>query len=430
MRLRSLLRLLAALALALALAAAGGTASAAQRAGAGLKWVSGWTASPHGPYPSGFPFQPLPLGAVFPGEQADNQTLRLIVHLSQGGKELRLHLSNLVGTQTVTFGEVTIGARSSGADVSSGTLHQVLFGGQASVSVPAGGEVVSDPVDLSTTPQEDLAVSIYVAGASGPMTWHAKAVTTSYATLPNTGDHAGEAAGTSFTEPMRSWFFLNAIDVTVPPNRESGTIVALGDSITDGTQSTVDGNDRWPDDLARRLLGATGGLKKEVVNEGIGGNRVVTDAGPGGPSALSRLDRDVFARPNLTDLIVFEGVNDIGNGATASDVIGGLEQIIARAHARGINAIGATITPYEGSYTAPDAIRQTVNEWIRTSGAFDHMVDFDAIVRDPTHPSRIDPMYDPGDHIHLNPAGYAAIANAIPLSWFDDRPNGHHGGNG
>ena len=420
-----------AIAVAVPLGQAGATGSHSRRGGHGLEWVSAWAASPQGPYPSGIAYEPLPLDSVFPApaQQANDQTLRLVVHTAQGGPELRLRLSNLDGTQPVTFGDVTIGARSTGAAIVPRTLRHVLFGGQPSVVVQPGAEALSDPVALRTRPQEDLAVSLFISGPSGPMTWHAKAVTTSYATLPGSGDRASETAGTAFTAPMRSWFFLNDIDVNVPQTPQTGTIVALGDSITDGTGSTVDGNDRWPDDLARRLLTAPG-LEKEVVDEGIGGNKVLVDAGTGGLSALSRLARDVFSRPNVTDMVVFEGVNDIGGGATADQVISGLEQIAAQAHAEGISVTGATITPYGGFYTAPDSIRQEVNTWIRTSGVFDHVVDFDAIVRDPTDPSRLNPIYDHGDHIHLNPAGYQAIADAIPLRYFYDRPSGHNRSSG
>ena len=430
-RLLGSLAAVVAIAVFVPLGQAGATGSRARSHGHGVEWVSAWAASPQGPYPSGIAYDPLPLDSVFPApaQQANDQTLRLVVHTAQGGPELRLRLSNLDGTQPVTFGDVTVGARSTGATIVPGTLRTVLFGGQRSVVVEPGAEALSDPVHLRTRPQEDLGVSVFISGASGPMTWHAKAVATSYATLPRTGDHASESSGAAFTAPMRSWFFLNDIDVTVPATPETGTVVALGDSITDGTGSDVDGNDRWPDDLARRLLSAPG-LEKEVVDEGIGGNKVLVDAGSGGPSALSRLARDVFSRPNVTDMVLFEGVNDIGGGATAAQVISGLEQIVAQAHAQGISVTGATITPYGGFYTTPDSIRQQVNTWIRTSGVFDHVVDFDAVVRDPTDPTRINPIYDHGDHIHLNPAGYQAIANAIPLRYFYDRPSGHNRSDG
>ncbi len=304
----------------------------------------------------------------------------------------------------------------------------LTFGGEARTTVPAGAVLISDPVDLVVRDFADLAIDLYLpddtAATEAPMTTHAASWQTNYVSPP--GNHAGTISmpvqtTTAYRRgdglPGSTWFFLARVEVMAPP--QAGAVVALGDSITDGTASTIDTNNRWPDHLARRLANA--GARMAVLNAGIGGNRVLKDGN--GPSALARFDRDVIAQTGVTHVIVLEGINDIGQGRenaspTAADLIGAHKQMIERAHARGITIYGATLTPFEGANywtSVGEAKRQAFNEWIRTSKAYDAVVDFDAAVRDPNHPTKVLAQYDSGDHLHLNAAGYEAMANSIDL---------------
>jgi lysophospholipase L1-like esterase len=414
-------------------------------------WVAAWTTSPQGVYPLGYTLgQPGPLGEVapgveqplleyaFPDEQADDQTLRLVVHPSIGGDVWRVKLSNRYGTQPVTFGPVTAALQQSGATIVPGTSRQLTFDGQPSVTLQPGEERRSDPVRISLGDEEaqrsSLAVSLHVQGDSGPMTWHAASFTTSYVTDPGAGDHTGDTTEEAFPHSTTSWFFLTGLEVE---RDDAATVVALGDSITDGFFSTINGDDRWPDVLQRRLL-AEGDDDPviSVVNQGIGGN-MVTRVGrpPGGcepcdgPPAIDRLDEDVLSQPGLRAVVLFEGINDLGGGGTtAAEVIAGMEEIVDRVHAAGIPIIGATLTPSGGTEfgeygtAETDAERRAVNDFIRTSGRFDAVVDFSAATEDPADPSRLLPAYDtntsvggPGDHLHPNRAGFLAMAHAFDL---------------
>ena len=414
-------------------------------------WVASWTTSPQGVYPLGYTVgQPGPLGEVapgveqplfeyaFPDEQADDQTLRMVVHPSIGGDVWRAKLSNRFGTQPVTFGPVTAALQQSGATIVPGTSRQLTFDGQPSVTLQPGEERRSDPVRISLGDEEaqrsSLAVSLHVQGDSGPMTWHAASFATSYVTDPSAGDHTGDTTEEAFPHSTTSWFFLTGLEVQ---RDDAATVVALGDSITDGFFSTINGDDRWPDVLQRRLL-AEGDDDPviSVVNQGIGGN-MVTRVGrlPGGcepcdgPPAIDRLDEDVLSQPGLRAVVLFEGINDIGGGgATAAEVIAGMDEIVDRVHVAGIPIIGATLTPSGGTEfgeygtAETDAERRVVNDFIRTSGRFDAVVDFSAATDDPADPSRLLPAYDtntsvggPGDHLHPNRAGFLAMAHAFDL---------------
>jgi lysophospholipase L1-like esterase len=305
--------------------------------------------------------------------------------------------------------------------------------------VPAGEEVRSDPVHLKLADEDsrrpNLAISLYMPGASGPMTWHAAAFTTSYISNPNAGDHAADVTDTAFPHSTTSWFFVSGVEVR---HSHPATVVAFGDSITDGFFSTINGNDRWPDVLQRRLLGDRDDPQvTSVVDEGIGGN-MVTRVGrlPGGctpcdgPPALDRLDRDVLGQPGLRVVILLEGINDLGGGgATAAQVIDGMKEIIRRVHARGVKIIGATLTPAMGTafglYGTPetDAKRRVINNFIRNSGMFDGVADFAAVTEDPANPGHFLPAYDtnstvggPGDHLHPNRAGFLAMGGAVNLA--------------
>ena len=317
---------------------------------------------------------------------------------------------------------MTVAVTGMGAGVVPGNIHPVSFGGDVSVRIPAGEEVLSDPVGMQVAALQELTVSIYLPGRTGVATVHSDAQQVNW--VSTAGYHAAEAAAGAFMIPD---------PVLVLPQRScvrssgaAGTLVAFGDSITDGVQSTVGGNDRWPSDLARRLDTVLG-PRLSVVDEGIGGNRVLTATRCCGASAEARFARDALDQPGVRDVIVLEGINDIGvsmgprhsdAGLTPARVIAGYRDLIAQAHARGVRIFGATLLPFEGAgYYAGggETIREAVNAWIRTSGAFDGVIDFDAVMRDPANPLRLNPAYDSGDHLHPNNAGYQAMADAINL---------------
>lgn len=345
-----------------------------------------------------------------------DQTIRMVVPMRGAGNAVRIQLSNAHGDQPVTFGAATVALRDSGAALVDGTLKQVTFSGATSVTVPAGQVVHSDPLRLHVTGGQDLAVSVYLPSATGPATWHRSAVQTNYVSTP--GDHTTDLDGGSFPAVIHSWIFLDAVAVTEGPT--PGTVVAVGDSITDGSGTAVDGFQRWPDYLAARLA-ATPGRHPAVVNAGIGGNNVLADTAQDGQSLLNRLDRDVLSRDGLTHVLLLEGVNDLRNRASADQLIAAYREVIARAHARGAKIYGGTITPFKGgsAYTAAaEANRQAVNTWIATSGEFDGVVDFATAVADPADPLALAPAFDRGDHLHPNAAGFAAMAAAVDLSLF------------
>jgi lysophospholipase L1-like esterase len=417
--------------------------------GSSRTWIDAWTGSAQGVYPVGYSVaQPGPVGpagpgnmaplltAAFPDNQAHDQTLRMIVHPSVEGTSWRVRLTNEFGTRPVTFGRAYAGLQSSGGNVVPGTNRVLTFSGRRSVTVPAGRTTLSDPVHVKVTDAQSqrLAVSLYVAGTSGPMTWHAAAFTTSYLSDPNAGDHTADAADTAFPHSTTSWFFISEVQAQ---RGDAATVVAFGDSITDGFFSTLNGNDRWPDVLQRRLDQRRPAHRAiSVVTEAIGGN-MVTRIGrlPGGctpcdgPPALDRLDRDVLNRPGVRVVIILEGINDLGGGgATAAQVIDGYREIIRRVHARGIKIIGATLTPSGGAsglYGTPetDAKRRAINDFILSGGMFDGVADFAAVTEDPANPGHLRPAYDtnstvggPGDHLHPNRAGFLAMGAAVDVA--------------
>lgn len=363
----------------------------------------------------------------------NNQTLRQILRVSLGGERIRLVLSNAFGTAPLRIGAAHVAlracpTRAAGCERTSdtaieGTPRPLTVDGRRAFVVPRRAVLVTDPVDLDVPSLAELVVDLYLpddlSANTVPLTYHASAMQTNYLSTP--GNHAGSEAF-PVDRPVNNWFFLARVEVVGPA--DAGVIVALGDSITDGAGSTAGENRRWPDVLAERLV-RRGGRPFAVVNAGISGNRLL--ASGSGESALARLDRDVLLQPGVTHLIVLEGINDIGAAReapepSAADLILAHRQIIARAKARGINVIGATLAPFEGAFyfTAEgEARRQALNEWIRTSGEYDAVIDFDRITRDPDHPARFLPLHDSGDRLHPGDAGYAAMGNGIDLALFD-----------
>jgi lysophospholipase L1-like esterase len=409
------------------------------------RWVVSWAASAHGPYPVGNPSAQPDQKFVFPSPAtgANDQTLRLVVRPGLWGREMRLRLTNVFGTKPVTFDGVHVGLQMGGPALVKGTNRPVSFGGKDSVTVQPGSSVWSDAVTLpfvrdpsaADLAGRKLAVSFHVAGESGPMTWHAKALQTSYVSPPGSGVKGAAEDEAAFPYSTASWFFLDAIEMMAPA--DSFAVVAFGDSITDGTASTMNGDDRWPDVLARRLQ-AIYGNRVAVVNAGIGGNQVAGPAEygpqkafPGGPSAQSRIVRDVIDLSGVSAMIWLEGINDFSRNGNAAveTVVGDMKDVVGRIRAKrpDVRVLGATVLTALGSSSAAhgfieqDQKRQELNEFIRKGGLFDGVVDFDQVALDP-HSGGLKPEFvpesttgGPGDKLHPNRAGYLAMGMAIDL---------------
>jgi lysophospholipase L1-like esterase len=419
------------------------------------RWVSTWTTAEVGrPQTPALPAQapppfmantrcpapPAPPVAPPPGQtfapppfiHFTNQTLRQIVHTSIGGSKARVVFSNAYGTAPVTIGAAHIALRDTQGAIQAASGGPLTFSGKPTVTIPANAVMYSDPVNLTVPPLSDLAIDLYLPGttnAPATLTMHGGALQTSY--ISETGNYVGK---TTMPEVGRtqSWFLLSRVDVVAPD--ATGAIVAFGDSITDGARSTPDTNSRWPDHLARRLQSQ--GTKLGVLNAGIGGNRLLSEAVVpagadiravgAGMNALARFEHHVLSVPGVTHVIVLEGINDIGNARqnptpTAEDLIAAHKQLIEQARTRGLKIIGATLTPFWGAayYTeAGEAKRHALNEWIRTGNAYDGVVDFDKATRDPGDPRKLLEKYDSCDYLHPSDAGYKAMADAIDLSLF------------
>jgi lysophospholipase L1-like esterase len=360
-------------------------------------------------------------------------TLRQIVHLSVGGEQIRLRLSNRFGATPLHLTAVHIARALSPASskIDPATEKGVSFSGSAEIRIPEHADYLSDPIPFPAAALSDLAVTMHFDAAPVEQTGHPGSRATSYLV------HENQVSVPEFLHPKTAdhWYFLAAVDVTAAPDAKA--IIILGDSITDGHGATTNGNDRWPDVLAQRLQAQPSLRNVAVINQGIGGNHLLSDGL--GPNALSRLDQDVLAQPGICCLIVLEGINDVGLLARESDVppaehalmvrriTAAYEQIVARAHDHNVVAVGATILPFVGSeYYHPgpanEADRQAVNAWIRAAGHFDAVLDFDKLTRDPDHLERLLPSYDSGDHLHPSPAGYAAMAQSVPFSLFGLAP--------
>jgi lysophospholipase L1-like esterase len=344
----------------------------------------------------------------------------MMVRTSIGGRRLRITLYNAFGSAPLIVGSAHVGIRGKDSEIVAGSDRALTFHGKPGCTVRPGVVLLSDPVDLAVAPVSDLAVSLFFPGETGPPTTHATGLHNSYI---GDGDLTGqESIGGSLM--TQSYYWLAGVDVMAPAN--ASLIVAFGDSITDGARSNNETNHSWPAALAARLAADKKTANLGIANMGIGGNRLLRDGT--GASALARFDNDVLSQPGVKWLMILEGINDIGRNAsvpaettTADELIAVLEQMIERAHSHGIKVVGCTITPYEGAPyygESGEAVREAVNNWIRTSGKFDAMVDFEAAVRDPGNPKRIKPDYDPGDHLHFNDAGYQAMADAVDLGIF------------
>jgi len=394
----------------------------------GAHWVATWAAAEQQPRvaPPPPPAQAnAPAAATAaprptpPPSAFKNQTVRMIVRTSIGGSRVRVHLSNAFGTAPLAIGAVHIALRGKDSAIAPGTDKPLLFNGKPSTTIPPGAEMLTDAADFDVPKLSDLAVSVYVPDDTGAATAHALGLHTTY--ISKEGDFTTQPE-IADAVTSQSWYWLSSVDVMAPA--DASAIVAFGDSITDGATSTPNTDRSWPSVLAQRLLADPATANIAVVNEGISGNRVLADGA--GVSALARFDRDVLSIAGAKWVTIMESINDIGMsaGAVPADaLIGGLRQMIERAHTHGIKVIGCTLTPYVGARYASDAgetVREAVNNFIR-SGAFDAVFDFDKVTQDPANPKQILPAYNISDHLHPNDAGYKAMADSIDLSIFAEK---------
>jgi lysophospholipase L1-like esterase len=388
-----------------------GIANAADKSAA-PQWIGTWGASPM---------------AMKIEEPVANSTYRSIVHISLGGDSLRVALTNEFGTAPLTVGAAHLALSAGGGATQPGSDHPLTFGGRATVMIPAGGFVLSDPVAMQAAPLSDLVISVYLPEQEvATPTCHQLGSSTNYIA-------SGDATAISTLEnprPLKSWCFVKGVDVETSA-KNAAAIVTFGDSITDGAASTPDANRRWPDDLAQRLRADKKTANLAILNQGISGNRLLYDGA--GPSAIARFDRDVLSQPGVKYLIILEGINDIGripktgdpeSSITAPDLIFALTQLVTRAHQHGIKVYGATLTPYGGAgyaSQAGEAVREAVNQWIRTGGVFDAVIDFEKATQDPKNPTAFLPEDDHGDHLHPSDAGYKAMSDSIDLKLFHEK---------
>ena len=375
-------------------------------------WVGSWAAAPMGEQPQHSP------------ALAAESTYRNIVHISLGGLSLRVQLTNEFGVEPLMIGEAQIAVSAGEGKIQPGTGHPLTFNGKSTVRIPRGGWVVSDPVPMAAASMSDLAISVYLPRQTiTEATCHEDAQATNYVTP---GD-AASAVDSPGARAIRSWCFVKGVDVS-SDDPAAAAIVAFGDSITDGWQSTIDANRRWPDVLAARLLASKEFADRAVLNEGISGNRFLEEGA--GPAALARFDRDVIAQSGVKYVILLEGINDIGDSSDpanpdsvvpAQEIIFALTQLATRAHQHNLRVIGATLTPYRGAAyfsTQGERVREAVNQWIRTSSVFDGVIDFDKITADPAQPTAFLGTVDSGDHLHPGDAGYAVMGSSIDLTLF------------
>lgn len=384
--------------------------SAEPQVAASEHWVSSWGAATTAAYPISYNTD----AATRSNTPGVEHTFRLMARTTLGGRAIRLRLSNQASLMPLNISAMRIGLRENGAAIQPGSSRPVTFNGSSSTLIPAGGQLISDPITLNISAGEDVAVSLYLPGISPTPSAHAQAFQTNYVTTQGAGDATGDDSGATFTEQISAVPVLEGIDVLAP--KSAGAIIVLGDSLSDGVGSTFDGHDRWPDQLAARLQRA--GIARAVVNEGLTGNSIDCPLSlpEDGPNAIDRLDRDVLSKSGISTVFLFEGTNDLANFCNATQLKAAITEVVARIHAKGIKVVGATLIPRIDIHFSPlaEADRLVVNEWIRAGEVFDHVVDFDAAVR--AADGGWDPQYDSGDQVHLNPAGYRKLAEAIDLA--------------
>ncbi len=405
------------------------------------QWIGAWGTAPYAAYPIGVfsndsPIDPTTLTSplLFIEAQAVDQTFRMIVHPSISGERIRVRLSNLMGNRPVTINPVYIAVQALGPTIVPGTNTPVLFGGQAEVVIPTGAEVVSDATEFVYAFGQSLAISLHVVGESGPVTWHPVSFAFNYVGLPHAGDFTTDPLGATTLQPSLGWFFVSGVDVQ---NAMSlGTIVAIGDSITDGAYAVPETNTRWPDFLARRLQAAD--IAMGVINAGINSNTVLPnpqDNGAAGPAAVDRFTRDVLDRPGVRSIVIMEGTNDLSGGTPAQPIYEGLVSMARRAHQRGICVVIGTIPPRYSIIGAAiglnvwdrgdkEAQRQQLNALLRSSAEFDAVADFDAALRDPIDPQAMNTVLAFPDGLHPNSLGFSVMADAVPLEALVPAPVG------
>jgi len=390
--------------------------SASSAAAQAPNWVTAWGTSQQG----------------LSETKISNASLRMIARVTLPGDAVRIRLDNTFGKSPVTFGHVTLGPRVRGPALAVGLVKPVTFDGQAGITIPAGGTVESDAVTMHVDAQQDVGVSFFVSGTDVQPSQHNNAQVTSYLTDNGAGDSTDAADGKAFTGKTTAMYWLKGIDVrAAAPAR---AIIAFGDSITDGTCTTLDAHDRWEDVVSNRLA-LQNPVKLSVVNEGIGGNTVIDAAGynppVGSPTGVDRLDRDVLSHAGISHVVLFEGTNDIARGASSEQLIAGMKDIIARVHAKGLKIIGVTILPRANAYPIAGTltlfdekktkVKNEVNAWIRKDAGFDAVLDFDRVVRDSAHPDLIQQAYGCGDGVHPSPIGYFQMGKSVDLGVFGAR---------
>ena len=372
-------------------------------------WVGAWSTSMIAPYKEGIS-----------QEGFENQTIRSIIQPHIDGENMRIRLSNEFGSSPITIEEINVAASKNEAETIPGTNRKVTFGGEEKISIPPGEMIVSDPVSLKVNQMEELAVSLYVREPTGPATWHPLSIQETY--ISASGNHVSDSSAAAFERNEEAWFWLDGVDV-IADRSVQGSIVVMGSSIANGNYSTVNADHRWPDYLAERINQESEKSKLSVLNAGVSGNHLINSGAKRGENALARLERDVFSETAVTSLIFHQGLNDIRHHPEYGEekIIQRIKEIIQASHEEGLKIYGGTLTPYKGSsmYTKEgEETRQAVNDWIRNSGAFDGMIDFDKAMRDPDQPKRYLPEYDSGDHLHPNDLGYKKMAESIELSMF------------
>ena len=394
--------------------------------GQGQRWVASWATAPQATAPLDSGFAP-PFGEGF-----NDQTIRNIVHTSLEGSAVRVRLSNIYGTQPVTFNVVYIGLVKTGAALVPGSNRALTFHGSSSITLPAGDEVVSDAITFKVPSDGNLAISLFADAPTGTPTIHLGGIQTTYVA---TGNFAAVEDASPFGASDTSWYFLDGVDVLASP-RVKGTVVTVGDSITNGDGSTLDANQRWPNYLARRFLAGPAGLEMSVLDVGVGANRVLNDSPCFDISAINRVDNDALGQTGIQYVILMEGIGDIGfpnlgfvfvcldpnPDVSAAQVIAGYEQIIAKVHAKGVKILGGTLTPFNGAFFGwtpeLEAKREVINAFIKNSGKYDGVIDFASVLADPNDPTMLAPQFNSGDNLHPNDAGYKAMADAIDFSLF------------